>query len=358
MDKPIDTTTARPRALSRGLLAAAAAAVVLALPALPAAAEVPPAGVGTTSHGLLVEDGLLTTIDHPDAAAIPRTPTDQTGTGTAGINDHGQIVGVYEDRNRVVRHFVRNRRGRFTIIDDPPGTRSDRLSYETTDINNRGQIVGFYNDEQGNTTTGFLRTRKGRFVDINVPGSRVTAPFRVNDRGQIVGIFADAAGAVHGFHWDDGVYETIDVPGATGTLVVGVNNRGQMVGSYRDAAGASHGFLRDRDGSVTTLPEAPGADPAQGGTVPSSINEDGQIVGGAINAQGGSRGFLYKRGRFRMIAGPKATFTRALDVNNLGQIVGDYGTKPPVAARSSRAKWTNRGGGLGSDGGEGETGLR
>jgi uncharacterized membrane protein len=329
--------TARARVLSRGLLAAAAAAVVVALAGLPAAADVPPAGVGTTSHGFVTRGGVFSPIDHPDAAVIPRTRDGQTGTGTAGINDHSQIVGVYEDRNRVVRHFVRNRQGRFTIIDDPPGTRSDRLSYETVDINNRGEIVGFYNDDQGATTSGFLRTRRGRFVDIEVPGSQLTGPLKINDRRQVVGIYVDAGGALHGFRWDDGDHETIDVPGAAATVVFGVNNRGQMVGSYIDAEGAYHGFLRDRTGEVTTLPEAPGADPASGGTQPVGINERGQIVGLAYDARGGSRGFLFERGRFSTIAGPGATYTRALDINNRGQIVGDYGTRPSVAARSSRA---------------------
>jgi hypothetical protein len=353
MDKPMDAMTARPGILSRRLLAAAAAAVVVALAALPAAADPPPAGIGTTSHGFLVKRGVFTTIDHPDAAAIPRTPDGQTGTGTTGINDHGQIVGVYESRDRVVRHFVRDQRGRFTIIADPPGTRSDDLSYETTDINNRGQIVGFYNDDRGFTTTGFLRTKRGRFVDINVPGSQLTGPFKVNDRRQVVGIYVDAAGALHGFRWEDGEYETIDVPGATATAVLGVNNRGQMVGSYIDAAGAYHGFLRHRGGDVTTLPEAPGAAPTAGGTQPVGVNDQGQIIGLAYDSEGGSRGFLYERGRFRMIAGPAATFTRGLDINNRRQIVGDYGTKPPLTARSSRAGRVDLGGGLRSDAGGG-----
>jgi uncharacterized membrane protein len=318
-------------------LSAASTAVVLATGAAPVSADVPPAGRGTTSHGFLAKNGALSTIDHPNAATIPRTADLQTGTGTLGINDRGEIVGVYEGRDRIVRHFVRSRKGRFTVIDDPPGTSADRLSYETLDINNRGEIVGFYNNDQGFTTSGFLRTRKGRFVDVNVRGSQVTGPLKVNDRRQVVGLYVDAGGAVHGFLWDDGDSEAIDVPGATATFVLGINNRGQIVGSYIDADGAYHGFVRSRRGAVTTLPDAPGVDPASGGTQPGSINERGQIVGVGYDSQGGSRGFLYERGQFTPIDGPNAVYTRVIDINNRGQMVGDYGTKPPEAASSSGA---------------------
>ena len=324
----------------RGWIAALAAVVALAafaIGAIAASAEPPPPGASGIVHGFLAKDGFFRTIDHPDAATIPRTPDDITGTDTQGINDRGEIVGVYEGRDRVFRHFVRDRKGRFTIIDDPPGTSGDRLDYETTDINNRGEITGFYNDEQGNTTTGFLRTRKGRFVDINVPGSQLTAAFKVNDRRQVVGSYFDAAGASHGFLWNDGDYETIDVPGATATGALGINNRGQIVGYYIDVGGRPHGFLRDRRGVVTTLPEPPGADPAIEATIPSAINDRGQIVGGVVDSQGGSRGFLLERGRFRLVEGPDAAYTLAREINNRGWIVGFYESKRPVGARSSTA---------------------
>jgi uncharacterized membrane protein len=310
------------------LSAAAVIVAVLAIGAMRASADTPPAAFGNTVHGFLAEGGAIRTIDRPDAATIPLTPDGQTGTSTLGINDRGQILGVYERRDGVVRHFIRNRKGRFAFIDDPPGTSAHRLSYEAPDINNRGEIVGFYNDDQGSTTTGFLRSRNGRFKDVNVPGSLATGPLRVNDRQQVVGIYVDAE-SVHGFLWDDGDFETIDVPGATATLVLGINNRGQMVGSYVDTDGAYHGFLRNTEGAITALPEAPGADPTMGGTQPVSINERGQIVGLAYDARGGGRGFLYTRGVFNSIEAPgAATYTRALDINNHGQIVGDYDTEP------------------------------
>ncbi len=313
---------------------------------LTASADPPPAAAGNTSHGFLIKRGAVTTIDHPNATTIPVTQDAQAGTATTGINDRGDVLGAYEDvADRVIRHFVRDRKGRFTELADPPG---GSAWDEYVDINNRGEIVGFYNDEQGATTSGFLRSKKGRFTSIDVPGSQLTGPLKVNDRRQVVGLYIDAdaqpanpdgtppAGVLHGFVWDDGEFTTIDVPGAAATGVFGINNRGQMVGSYIDADGGYHGFVRDRKGRITTLPEAPGADPLSGGTQPLSINDLGQIVGLAYDAQGGSRGFLLERGRLKLIdARRDAVFTRPLDINNRGDIVGDYATKPPADTNSS-----------------------
>jgi probable HAF family extracellular repeat protein len=118
--------------------------------------------------------------------------------------------------------------------------------------------------------------------------------------------------------------------------VLGINNRGQMVGSYIDADGAYHGFVRSRRGRVTTLPDVPGADPMVGGTQPGAINDSGQIVGLAYDAQGGSRGFLMDDGDLTLIdASPDAVFTRPLDLDRRGRIVGDYGTPPPSRARAA-----------------------
>jgi uncharacterized membrane protein len=320
--------TTRTHNLVRWLVATVAAAVMAALAASPSPADPPPAAAGNSTHGFLFDRGAITTIDHPRATTVPATANGQAGTATTGINDRGDVLGAYEDRRgRVVRHFVRDRRGRYTRIPDPPGG-SDADEY--IDINNRGAIVGFLNDDQGASTTGFLRTRGGRFKRIKVPRSKVTGPLKINDRRQVVGIYLDKKNALHGFLWDDGRYRTIDVRGAASTAVLGINDRGRMVGSYIDDEGAYHGFVRNRRGRVTTLPEVPGADPTMGGTQPAAINNRGQIVGLAYDAQGGSRGFLLDGGELTMIdATPEAVFTRPLDISNFGRIVGDYGTVPP-----------------------------
>jgi uncharacterized membrane protein len=248
----------------------------------------PPSAAGTTSHGFLAKRGVLTPIDHPRATTVPATPDGQAGTATTGINDRGEILGAYEGRDRAIRNFVRDRKGRFDRLEEPPG--GSEID-EYVDLNNGGEMVGFHTDDQGVTTTGFLRTKRGRFIDAVVPGSVIRA---------------------------------------TGTAVLGINNRGQMVGSYIDADGAYHGFLRERNGRAVTLPEAPGAQPAMGGTQPSAINDRGQIVGLASDARGGSRGFLLERGVLTMLDGRGAVYTRALDISNGGEIVGDHGIRAPL----------------------------
>lgn len=312
----------------RSLTALVAGVGLVAVVGPQAAADPPPAAAGTTSHGFVVQRGELSTIDHPDATRVPAEPTGQAGTATLGINDRGTILGGYEDRHgRVVRHFLLDRAGRYHRI-APPRALPPGQSDELVDINNRGEIVGFYNDAQGATTTAFLRTKKGRYVDVRYPGSQVTGLLKINDRRQAVGIYVDDTG-LHGLLWDHGKYRTLDLPKAAVTLPTGINNRGQIVGSWIDRDGAYHGFLRDRNGHITTLPDTPRAEPTSGGVQPTAINDRGQIVGLVYYADGGSRAFRYDGGRYSMIAGPRATYTRATDINNSGQIVGDYATRPP-----------------------------
>src|SRR5215471_7390242 len=64
-------------------------------------------------------------------------------------------------------------------------------------INNSGQIVGLFYDAGNTATHGFLDTG-GSFTTINVPGATSTYAYGINDSGQIVGYFVDALGS-HGF---------------------------------------------------------------------------------------------------------------------------------------------------------------
>jgi probable HAF family extracellular repeat protein len=115
----------------------------------------------------------------------------------------------------------------FTPIDVPGATDTT-----ASGINERGQIVGVYRDAGGVDcpTTGvgchgFLLD-EGAFTPIDVPGTAGTQAGAINRRGQIVGFFIDTTGTFHGFLLDQGTFTRIDVPGATATLATEINDRG------------------------------------------------------------------------------------------------------------------------------------
>jgi len=167
-------------------------------------------------------DGRITTVDVP----FPNL------RGLGDINDRGQFVGTYIDAAGGVRGFRREPDGKFTPI-DVPGAGTLPLG-----INNQGQVVGIYGDEgtvnnpDGSypryTVHGFLWD-KGRVTKIDVPGSVLTYAFGVNNRGQITGGYYDTAGTQRGFVFERGRYRTIAPPGRTENAAWGINDRGEIV---------------------------------------------------------------------------------------------------------------------------------
>ena len=80
----------------------------------------------------------------------------------------------------------------FTTIDVPGSDLTDARG-----INDAGQIVGMFRDGLGGVH-GFL-LNEGTFMTIDGPGNvQFTEAFGINNAGQIVGTFADDTG-VHGF---------------------------------------------------------------------------------------------------------------------------------------------------------------
>src|SRR2546421_43211 len=59
-------------------------------------------------------------------------------------------------------------------------------------------------------------------------------------------------------------------------------------------------------------------------TAPFDINNRGQIVGDYVDAGGTSHGFLLDKGTFTTIDPPGSVFTQAIGINAAGRIVGDF----------------------------------
>ena len=138
---------------------------------------------------------LLVGLTGPAQAQYTYTALDvpgATATYGYGINDAGQIVGVYFDMDATAHGFLLDVAGSYTTLDVPGANYTEAIG-----INNTGQIVGRYDDADG-TPHGFLRDVDGSFTTLDVPGARFTFAIGINDAGQIVGLYLDAFG-VHGF---------------------------------------------------------------------------------------------------------------------------------------------------------------
>lgn len=142
-------------------------------------------GSSTPYHGFEVTglpgDPQFIEIDHPGAVA----------TTAFGINDDGEIVGVY-DLHAAPDQAYLLAGGKFTALTSPVGQN------RAWGINNNGQIVGFFEGGGAGLFRGDLLIGS-TFTVIRFPGSTSTANFGINSTGKIVGQYTSTDGKTHGF---------------------------------------------------------------------------------------------------------------------------------------------------------------
>jgi probable HAF family extracellular repeat protein len=141
-----------------------------------------------------------------------------------------------------------------------------------------------------------------------------------------------------GFLLERGRFKPVAIPRVLEDLApqgigpIDINDRGQVVGVYsntRPDISANdnqdrRGFLLDR-GRYVRL-DFPGSLASQA----FDINDRGQVVGEYQDADGVFHGYVWEPGRFKTIDVPGQPSTAATGINNRGQITGGTG---PVAAR-------------------------
>jgi len=218
--------------------------------------------------------GDLIIVDYPGAA----------WTGVYGINAQGDILGIYGRPGELdpfvagtiaMHGFLRSRKGQFTDIHYP-----GHLYEIPQRITSTGIILGCYHDTDFmDSMYGFTRSPDGSFTGFPVPNSMNTGA--TPDGSIVVGIYG-----LHGFLLDHGSFLSFDVPGSTLTQAWDVNPQGDVVGHYRDSSGI-HGFLRDENGDFTTLNFR-----GSNNTQARGINARGEIVGWYADSSGTRHGFL------------------------------------------------------------------
>ena len=109
---------------------------------------------------------------------------------------------------------------------------------------------------------------------------------------------------------------SFDVAGATATEADDVNAVGDITGIYFDTSGVEHGFLRSAN--VFDVPHSTSLTGLR-------INDDATVTGVAHDSLGHTRGFVYASGKARHFRVGRGD-TAALDINNLGAVVGTFAT--------------------------------
>jgi uncharacterized membrane protein len=244
-------------------------------------------------------------------------------------------------------------------------------------INDLGDVVGVYADCEFCDVLPFLFS-DGQYFELGVAGARRVMPFGINKHGVIAGslvngdqhafimdeaqttildgaVRADAINnnpdsVVVGYRstqkfnqaaylWRAGNYMALinpDQPGVIASAATGINDRGDVVGYWAtDVDGVNvkvQGFVIKK-GKLTFIDDL----------LPLGINDDGVIVG---MSGAGNDGAVLENGVVTLIKYPGAAFTQAYGINKEGTIVGYYieagqqrgFTATPVAAVVNKGK--------------------
>ena len=171
-------------------------AVLLALP-------VPGAFAQEASDSISIE--VITTFDYPGG--------DVTQTIPSGINDRGDITGLYVDSSGVTRGFVRFADSSFSApIVEPNDTAG---LTEGRGITEQRLICGWYVGSD-NFAHGYFLDR-GVFTEFDVEGANETIVDGLNEAGDFVGNYTTETVFAAAFSNIQGMTNTIIIPGDRGT---------------------------------------------------------------------------------------------------------------------------------------------
>jgi hypothetical protein len=205
---------------------------------------------GLNNRGDLVGMGVLFLEQQPVRMAFirrgqevePFRMGDSRATAACGINDRGDVVGIYGESEAGIRSFLLPAGALRPQPLDVPGASRTRAH----DINNAGVVVGEYTE--GGVTRGFLQ-RAGKTERFEVEGATSTHPYGINARGDVVG-YTKTGSTVRGFvRSAAGVVTAFAIPGCEETKLAAINSRGDLAGTiYRREAGHVQGFVLLADG--------------------------------------------------------------------------------------------------------------
>lgn len=223
-------------------------------------------------HGMILAGKKLTTVDHKSCSA--------NTLAFYGINSAGTVVGWCVSSKTGIDTGLMYSKGKFTTILFPKG-----IGTEATGINDKGEIVGLYFDSAG-AQHGFSKIGS-KYTSIDVKGETTAAAWGVNNAGQITVYAVNSSGDFDAFLMTGKKFKNINDPNAKGTLGTVVHtpdNKGDIDGTYYDTAGSTHGWLLHA-GKYYDVNDSPTLTRADG------LNDKLEIVGRYTPSTGGNLGF-------------------------------------------------------------------
>lgn len=249
------------------------------------------------------------TIDFPGAGGAT-TASDVIRTGSVG--NPVEVVGWYGDHQGNTHGFVMSG-GHYRTLDFPGAT-----STMATGLNSKGDIVGVYGPPHGDGLCSFLCSA-GTYSTI-LTGCPHLASYNlqangINNSHEIVADFVNSMQRFSGALNIAGNNEFgFTYPGSTSVYLKGINDNPipEMVGSYAGSQSHFHGlvFHGTEPGNGTSFDV-----PRARGTVAWDVNDTGQIVGNYFPPNS-YHGFVEYRGRLHGIDFPGSTTTFAYGIDN------------------------------------------
>jgi probable HAF family extracellular repeat protein len=238
------------------------------------------------------------------------TPTGFNNSQGYAINDANQIVGAaYNAGTTQISAFIWQN-GSFTTIGTPPGF----TGTEPGDaINGSGQFAGRLRNDIGQGFEHAFLYSAGRITDLGTLGGTNSQAIGINSFGDVVGGAQTAAGFQHAFLYHNGVMSDLGTLGGRTSRAFGINDLGQVVGEAEvSPGGAVHAFLWSSSSGMRDL----GVLPNEGGSRAIDINNRGQVVGTSGTP------FLWQNGTLTALSVFPGFLGDARSINASGTIAG------------------------------------
>ncbi len=245
----------------------------------------------------------------PPYAMIEMDAPPGTGVTPYGINGSAAMAGSLGSPNLA---FVwQNGIGRYLRSVNPI------YAADANDVNDSGWVVGQGGDFAGH----FVPTLwiDGEPMSLGTLGGDDGEAEAVTQENSVVGIAEDADQIPWGFRWRDGQMINIGSLGVPGSFAYGANNLGQIVGHCFDPNFVGRRAFLWENGQMIDLGTLPDGYEAQA----LDINDLGQVVGVSIDRDARSNAFLWESGQMRSIHNPDLSRSSVPErINNRSEVVG------------------------------------